>query len=125
LWEHRQYLNDFHVINGGFTDWFPQLNQESRQFLQETVQADDVVVTHHIPTYRGVHPDYEGSNLNYFFLCDMDNLIQQAQPKVWIYGHTHDSMDFTIGDTRLVCNPFGYLRRQENSGFEWKKVIQV
>jgi len=124
-WEFRDRLNDFHIINGGFTDWFPQLNTESRLFLEGNVMSQDVVVTHHVPTPKGSHPRFDGEPLNYFFTCDMEHVIQQEQPKLWVYGHTHDSHDFHIGDTRLVCNPFGYLRRQENSGFEWKKVIQV
>jgi len=122
---YRVRLNDFHIINGGFTDWFPALNQASRQFLAETVQSDDIVVTHHVPTPKGSHPRFKGEPLNYFFTCDMEGVIREAQPEVWVYGHTHDSHDFTIGKTRLICNPFGYLRREENAGFDWKKVIEV
>lgn len=27
---------------------------------------------------------------------------------LWIYGHTHESVDFNIGGTRIVSNPRGY-----------------
>lgn len=124
-WEHRYKLNDFHIINGGFTDWFPALNQESRQYLGENVREDDIVVTHHIPTPKGSLPKWLKTGLNCFFVCDVEGIITRAQPKLWIYGHTHDSHDFTIGKTRLICNPFGYLRREENPGFDWEKIVEV
>lgn len=121
----RASLNDFHVINGGFIDWLPAVNELSIQFLKENVQSDDIVVTHHIPTPLGSHPRWKETGLNCFFICDMEDVIRQAQPKLWIYGHTHDSHDFKIGDTRLIANPFGYLAREENPDFRWDLVIEV
>jgi len=121
----RGRLNDFHIINGGFTDWFPELNESSIEFLRRNVQSDDIVVTHHVPTPKGSLKKWEATGLQCFFICDVENIIQKAQPAVWAYGHTHDSHDFNIGKTRLICNPFGYLLREENSGFDWEKIIEV
>jgi hypothetical protein len=32
-------------------------------------------------------------------------------------GHTHESFDYEIGKTRVVCNPRGYASTEENKGF--------
>ena len=36
---------------------------------------------------------------------------------IWIHGHTHESFDYHIGKTRIVCNPRGYASIEENKGF--------
>ncbi len=38
-----------------------------------------------------------------------------------IHGHTHDSFDYVLRGTRVVCNPRGYCRyvgRPENVDFD-------
>ena len=43
----------------------------------------------------------------------------------WIHGHTHDSVDYEIGATRVVCNPFGYKNKKTNHEFDPKKIVTV
>ncbi len=118
-------LNDYHLIGGGFEEWVKGRNKESVEFLQNSVTSKDVVVTHHIPTSAGVHSRWRNAPLNLFFTCDLSALIQDRQPRLWAYGHTHDSLRFQIGDTLLVCNPFGYLVREENPRFSWDEVVDI
>jgi Icc-related predicted phosphoesterase len=68
----------------------------------------DIVVTHHLPSYSCIHPDYIGSNANRFFASNQDNLILNKKPKLWCCGHSHHSVDFKIGETRILMNAFGY-----------------
>jgi len=105
-------LKDFSEIEG-FKDWVYTANEEAMQFLEATVQSTDVVVTHHLPHPAAVAlkwhiPPYR--QLNRFFLCDMSPLIERVQPALWCFGHTHSSVDREVGQTRLLCNPFGYPR---------------
>ena len=122
---HKSGLNDFHCIRGDFERWVVRANEQAQAFLRSTVTQDDVVVTHHIPTPQGSDPRWRMSSMNIFFITDMEELIQKAQPKLWVYGHTHDSHDFKIGETRLVCNPFGYAAREENPNFDWGLKIDL
>jgi hypothetical protein len=51
-------------------------------------------------------------------------------PALWIHGHTHDSFDYLVGPTRIVCNPKGNGpmrpgRRLENMEFDVRMVIDV
>lgn len=38
---------------------------------------------------------------------------------------THDSFDYMIGKTRVVCNPHGYYARATNPGFLPDLVVEV
>ena len=52
-------------------------------------------------------------------------------PTLWIHGHIHKNQDYTIGGTRVVCNPRGYPMSfhpnapRENPDFDPQLVIEV
>jgi len=100
-------LNDFRWIKGFRAEVYEE-NQKSMDFLNNNVDPDDVVVTHHAPSYQSVSEEWKTSPLNRFFICNMEGLIWNAQPSVWIHGHVHRLFDYFAGETRVVCNPFGY-----------------
>lgn len=66
-----------------------------------------VVVTHHLPSYKICHPRF-GTVHNGGFASDSDHVLAKAN--YWIHGHTHDTIDTVIGNTRVVANPAGYGR---------------
>jgi hypothetical protein len=63
-----------------------------------------VVVTHFAPSRLSIHPRFAGSPLNACFTSDLAAHIGRWQPRLWLHGHTHDSFDYRIGATRVVCN---------------------
>jgi hypothetical protein len=67
-----------------------------------------VVVTHHLPSARSINGRFEGDPINPCFASDLDALVLAHAPALWIHGHTHDSCDYVLGTTRVVCNPKGY-----------------
>lgn len=117
VWPMRAWLNDFHKIQG-FETWVEQVNAESIAFLEREVRPGDVVVTHHLPARACVDDKYKDEPFNAFFLCDVEPVLRATRPQLWIHGHTHESVDVTVGDTRIVCNPFGYARRELNPRFQ-------
>jgi len=125
----KHQLNDFKLIKN-FESWVYDENIYTTSFLAQVVRPDDIVVTHHLPSYRSVADAYKGSSLNPFFVCDMEHVIKDRAPKLWIHGHTHSSCDYTIDHedglrTRVVCNPFGYARHEENPEFNPNLVIEI
>lgn len=119
----KDSLNDFHLIEG-FDPWVYEENKRHEAFLRETVQQGDIVVTHHLPSYRSVHPRYAGLALNQFFVHEMDDLIEERKPALFIHGHTHEPCDYKIGETRVICNPLGYPN--EYPGRHWEpKIVEV
>jgi predicted phosphodiesterase len=117
-------MNDFAQI-GGLESWVYVENARALAFLEHELRRGDVVVTHHLPSQASVAPRWKGSPLNPFFVCDVEALIRQRAPRLWIHGHTHDSVDVTVGATRIVCNPFGYVRHELNPAFQDRVIIEV
>ncbi len=115
-------MTDFSLIPD-FESWVYEENQATIEYLLKEAGPDDVVVTHHLPAIQSVHPKYAGDALNVFFLCDVGNVVDDNKPALWVHGHTHESMDYTRGKTRVVCNPFGYAAREENPSFTFRKVV--
>ena len=45
---------------------------------------------------------------NAAFASDLEGVIAQYQPPLWIHGHMHNRVDVALGETRVLCNPAGY-----------------
>ena len=86
-----------------------------------------VVVTHHAPSPRSVHPRFDGSPINAAFVSQAEHLIRGDQVRLWVHGHTHDSFDYRVDGTRVVCNPRGYARDgvDENPGFDPMLIVEL
>lgn len=84
-----------------------------------------VVVGHHAPSRLSTHPRYVSEELmNGGYSSSLDEYIMDhPQIKLWTHGHTHEDFDYMIGETRIVCNPRGYIRYEERAdSFELKYV---
>ena len=112
----KRSMADFGQI-AGFESWVYDENGRMRRLLAAELRETDVVVTHHLPTQRSVPPRFSSSPLNAFFVCDVEELIEERRPRLWMHGHTHTSVDTRIGPTRILCNPFGYAGWELNAGF--------
>ncbi|HEX7026241.1 MAG TPA: metallophosphoesterase, partial [Gammaproteobacteria bacterium] len=79
--------------------------------LQRQLPGSDlptVVVTHHAPATGSIAEQYKANMLNPAFISEMDELVTHSGARCWIHGHTHSRFDYTLGDTRVLCNPRGY-----------------
>lgn len=89
-----------------------------------------VIVTHHSPHPRSIHPKYAGSKVNPAFSSDLSSFVESCGAALWIHGHMHDCFDYVVGGTRVVCNPKGYGPRTpngriENAAFDARLVIEI
>ena len=109
-------MNDFRLIADA-PDAIYDENTRAVDWLAKVVRSTDVVVTHHLPSPRSTHARHADSPIKCFFVCDVESLIADRQPRLWIHGHTHDSMDYAIGHTRVLCNPYGYQGVEPNSQY--------
>jgi len=130
----KERMNDYRMIAMSKTPWrrfSPEdalhLHMQSRTFLEETLSepfdGPTVVVSHHCPHPNSIHERFRGDLLNAAFTSDLTDLICQGKPDLWIHGHTHDSFDYRVGETRIVCNPRGYGK--ENLRFVPELVIEL
>ena len=112
-----RFLSDYICIKSGDNTLTPSrtifMHRDHNKFIRENVDNETIVITHHCPSFRSIHEKFRNSDLNPFFYNDMDNLIYELQPKLWIHGHTHCSMDYKIDNTHVICNPKGYFNPYE------------
>ena len=101
------------------------LHKESVEFLEKNVKEGDIVVTHHLPSFQCVSPRFAGSPINGAFASDLDYIIEEKKPALWVFGHTHDSVDIDIDNTRCVCNPRGYTPEALNPHFTESFVVEI
>jgi Icc-related predicted phosphoesterase len=121
---YHRAMADFSEIRG-LENWLYEENARMISLLEDELAPGDIVVTHHLPSYRSVAPRFSGSPLNAFFVCDVEALIQERHPLLWMHGHTHSSVDVTLGDTRILCNPFGYVGWELNQEFRDAMIVEV
>jgi 3',5'-cyclic AMP phosphodiesterase CpdA len=95
-----------------------------RNELSKPASGSTVVVTHHLPHPKSIHAKYRGSPLNPGFASDLSDLVK-APVKLWIHGHTHESIDYEVEGTRVICNPRGYLPEEPNKKFMPKLVVEI
>ena len=88
------------------------------------LEKDVIVVTHHSPSHKSIAPQYRHEELmNGAFHNDLDYMMEMADNiKLWIHGHTHDEFDYTIGITKVLCNPRGYPKENQHNNFRLKYV---
>lgn len=86
-----------------------------------------VVVGHHTPTHKSCHPRYANDDLmNGGYHSNLsDFILDRPRIKLWTHGHTHDDFDYMVGDTRVVCNPRGYINYEPRADKFKLKVIDL
>lgn len=132
---YAQYaLNDFILIKNGDSIFTPNnavyLNHESTCWLESKLinnsfDGETVVVTHHLPTWNSVSERFQDDILSACFASKLEHLLGYS--KFWIHGHTHDSFDYFVNRTRVICNPRGYELRgkKENLKFNPNLIIDI
>lgn len=108
-------MNDYELIthkNRKLTvDDTLAFHQESMLFLSKQIPKYTdytiVVITHHAPVLqRCVADKYLTSPLQSAFSSDCTSLFEHV--KYWIFGHTHFTTTFTIDNTTIMSNQYGY-----------------
>ena len=83
-----------------------------------------VVVTHHAPSPRSIPSRFQNDPLNPAFASNLDPFIAECGASLWIHGHIHHRVDFTLGGTRVVANPRGYPT-EPHTGFDPSFVVEI
>lgn len=129
-------MNDYRIIRVekfGYrrlrpTDTFGR-HVETLKFIDDTIKADPektyVVVGHHSPSRQSIHPRYENDyHMNGGYSSDLNEFItEHPQILLWTHGHTHHEFDYVIGNTRVVCNPRGYIGYERDAADPYDPMI--
>ena len=136
MMEASRFLNDYKTIRIGSNyrkmnpDDTLKFHKKSKLFLQQKLEQfknDKVwILTHHSPSYQSIHPKYKMETTNSSYASDLDYFIlENQQVKYFSHGHTHESMNYFIGDCRVICNPRGYFPMEINPNFDPNLEIEI
>ena len=59
------------------------------------------------------------------FVSNLESLMDGDRPALWVDGYMHESYDYEIYGTRVVCNPRGYAPDALNPEFRPDWVMEV
>ena len=121
IWKHS--LNDYEMMAG--INNFEQIFDIEKQKIENVYQNCDVMITHVNPSYLEEHIDskYHDSEINTFFTFDGHKYLKDGSMKYWVFGHTHDIIEYNFHDVNCVCNPCGYP--SENDYGNWLEIRTI
>ena len=132
----KEVMNDYRVItehaNGNYHKLRPLTtayeHAQTVHWLKTELAADSrktVVVGHHAPSTLSIHPNYANQPLiNGAYASNLEDImLDNPHVALWTHGHVHNCFDYVVGETRVVCNPYGYPG--ENPAFNPDLVIDL
>jgi Icc-related predicted phosphoesterase len=127
-------MNDYRKIK----DWSGRViapistvakHKASRKYIFDQLaltSGKTVVLSHHAPSFQSVSGRYASNELNPAYATELIPDIEAAgKPDLWLHGHMHCSFDYSVGETRIICNPFGYKDYEQNFGYNPELVLEV
>ena len=134
----RDMMNDYRTIvndEKGYTKLKPAdtalRHRETLQYIRSIVaeKHDEkfVVAGHHAPSKLSTHPRYANDKvMNGAYSSDLSEFIMDhPQIKLWTHGHTHEPFDYMLGETRIACNPRGYINYERRADEFVLKFLDV
>lgn len=123
----REMMADSHAIKLYSTRGVEERHVKSRDYIKAVLgnkhDGPTIVMTHHAPSFKSNHPKYINSAITGGFCVDLEYMIEEYQPELWVHGHCHESFDYNIGKTRVICNPGAYPG--ENQQFKRNLIVEV
>jgi Icc-related predicted phosphoesterase len=101
----------------------------SKVFMYTTTaqpfEGKTVMISHHAPSELSCAEKYRNDKLTPAYASRLENDMLDMNIDLWIHGHIHDSADYMIGDSRVICNPRGYHGHYLNPDFDSSLVVEV
>lgn len=92
----------------------------------ESIYKDcDVMITHINPSAKNenVNVRFQNNPSNTFFTFDGEKYLKNGNMKYWIFGHTHEELEYQEYNVKCICNPLGYSNESGNGS--WVKIKQI
>lgn len=109
-----RYIQDFKRAKTS-TKIMADIHKEHLAYIKHHAERynNPIIVTHFLPAKECVsekwrNVDIVTDSLNDYFANDLGAWISELSGGVWLFGHTHDAIDVTLGAVRCLSNPLGY-----------------
>ena len=117
------YLKKTASTRGGLPLLAPAVREQAlvcQEWLDKALntpfEGKTVVVTHFAPSLQSVDPRYGLTPGSAGFCNALDDWLAHAQ--LWLHGHLHAPCDYVRNSCRVVANPLGYARKNEQAAFQ-------
>ncbi|MES1990938.1 MAG: metallophosphoesterase [Pseudomonadota bacterium] len=111
------------------TDYLLAAHMKCRDWLSralnEKFNGPTIVVTHTAPSRQSIRSHNPNNVIAAGFASNLEDFICERDIALWAHGHIHDSVDYMIGGTRVVSNPYGYERDELNKEFDPEFMVEV
>lgn len=87
-----------------------------------------VVLSHHAPHMNSIRADYRSNAISPAFGSNLlDKKISTSNIDMWCHGHVHQFYDYVVNNTRVICNPRGYISENyiEETYFNPMLIVEV
>lgn len=105
LW--RGTMADSRYLKG--MDWRGHAEREKEK-LRRIHDRVDVMITHVNPSIEREHtsPRYRDMETTGFFTFDGAEFLEKGSMKYWIFGHSHERIEYETHGVKCLCNAMGY-----------------
>ena len=124
------YLKKAFTTRGGAPFLAEQVREQAlicqtwlRDALNQPFDGATVAITHFAPSLKSSDPRYGLTPGTAGFCNALDDLLPLAN--LWLHGHLHSPSDYVAGGCRVVANPLGYVRKNEQAGFKAACVVRL
>jgi hypothetical protein len=93
------------------------------QALAEPFEGPTVVITHFAPSLLSADPRYGLTPGTAGFCNSLDHLLPYATH--WLHGHLHCAHDYVSQGCRVIANPLGYAKKNEQQAFDPQKIVRI
>ncbi len=107
LW--KMAMHDGYTIKG--VEHFMDIYHKEYEKLLSVYRDCDIMISHVNPSFKSENQPkrYRRPDVNNtFFTFDGHYLLSGGSMKYWVFGHTHDGIEYDFEGVRCICNPFGY-----------------
>jgi predicted phosphodiesterase len=91
--------------------------------LAKPFDGSTVVVTHFAPSLASADLRYGLTPGTAGFCNALDHLLPSAQ--LWLHGHLHAPSNYVKHGCRVISNPLGYARKNEQAAFQTALCIEI
>lgn len=124
------YLRKTQTTRNGEPWLAPELREQAlvcqdwlRAALATPFDGPTVAITHFAPSLMSADPRYGLTPGTAGFCNALDELLPYA--RLWLHGHLHAPSHYVHRGCRVVANPLGYVRKNEQAHFQPQNLIEI
>lgn len=116
----KNMIGDYRYIPDFSVEKCRELHKMSCEKLQGSLDEYNdrfIVISHHLPSYSLIDPEYQNSLINSAYASDIS--ISNERIVAWVAGHTHTPIE----KEKYHVNPIGY--KGENMKRDFNKIFSI